>query len=100
MKNLTDFRKTVACERQTFLLAHRRWGTFPPRETFLSGDERGETSAVRRLVKRWKPVWIRACIIPLSPTIHLQILKTDLHTLPWGISLSNRKRLPCLHSLI
>ena len=28
MKNLTDFRKTVACERQTFLLAHRRWGTF------------------------------------------------------------------------
>ena len=64
MKNLTDFRKTVACE------------------TFLSVDERGETSAVRSLVKRWKPVWIRACIIPLSPTIHLQILKTDLHTLP------------------
>ena len=37
----------VACERQTFLLAHRRWGTF--RETSLGGDERGETSAFRRL---------------------------------------------------
>ena len=32
----------VACERQTFLLAHR--------ETSPKGDERGETSAVRRLV--------------------------------------------------
>ena len=32
----------VACERQTFLLAHR--------ETSPNGDERGETSAVRRLV--------------------------------------------------
>ena len=31
----------LACERQTFLLAHRRWGTFH--------EERGETSAVRRL---------------------------------------------------
>ena len=43
----------IACERQTFLLADRRWGTFrekePPRETSLSGDEREETSAVRRL---------------------------------------------------
>ena len=50
----------VACERQTFLLAHRRWETFceeekPPRETSLSGDERGETSAVRRL--RSKRCW-------------------------------------------
>ena len=34
------------------LLAHRRWGTFPPLETFLSGDERGEMSAVRRLMNR------------------------------------------------
>ena len=41
------FGTNLACERQTFLLAHRRWGTF--RETSLSGDERGETSAVRRL---------------------------------------------------
>ena len=38
---------TLACEWQTFLLAHRRWGTF--RETSLSGEELGETSAVRRL---------------------------------------------------
>ena len=36
----------IACQRQTFLLAHRRWGTF--RES-LSGDEWAETSAVRRL---------------------------------------------------
>ena len=40
--------KQLACERrQAFLLAHRRWGTF--RATSLSGDERWETSAVRRL---------------------------------------------------
>ena len=39
--------RTVTCQRQTFLLAHSRWGTF--HETSLSGDERGETSAVRRL---------------------------------------------------
>ena len=39
----------IACERQTFLLAHRRWGTFLEEETSPSGDERGETSAVRRL---------------------------------------------------
>ena len=43
----------IACERQTFLLADCRWGTFrekePPCETSLSGDERGETSVVRRL---------------------------------------------------
>ena len=32
MKNLTDFRKTVACERQTFLFTHRRWGTFHEEE--------------------------------------------------------------------
>ena len=47
-------RRKIACERQTFLLAHHRWGTFheeaflPPCETSLSGDERGETSAVRK----------------------------------------------------
>ena len=64
---------TIACERQTFLLAHRRWGTFREKElnlqnvpqwrwarrrwarrnstrkTSLNGDERVETSAVRRL---------------------------------------------------
>ena len=40
----------LACEQQTFLLTHRRWGTL--RETSLSGDERGETSAVRRLRDR------------------------------------------------
>ena len=38
----TDF--FLACERQTFLLPYRRWGK---REG--SGDERGETSALRRL---------------------------------------------------
>ena len=37
----------LAYERQTFLLAHRRRGTF--RETSLSGDERVETSAIRSL---------------------------------------------------
>ena len=49
----TSWSKGVACERQTFLLAHRRLGTFdvPPRETSFIGDERGETSAVRRLVR-------------------------------------------------
>ena len=41
--------KNLDCEWQKFLLAHRRWGTF--RETSLSGDELGETSAVRRLEK-------------------------------------------------
>ena len=40
----------LACERQTFLLAHCRWGTF--HETSPSGNERGETSAVRRLRDR------------------------------------------------
>ena len=34
--NLFQSNRTVACERQTFLLAHRRW------RTFLSGDELGE----------------------------------------------------------
>ena len=48
--HLTRFpRLFLACERQTFLLAYRRWGTFPPREMSVSGDERGEASAVRRL---------------------------------------------------
>ena len=48
--HLTRFpRLFLACERQTFLLAYRRWGTFPPREMSVSGDERGEVSAVRRL---------------------------------------------------
>ena len=41
--------KNLDCEWHKFLLAHRRWGTF--RETSLSGDELGETSAVRRLEK-------------------------------------------------
>ena len=41
--------KNLDCEWQKFLLAHRRWGMF--RETSLSGDELGETSAVRRLEK-------------------------------------------------
>ena len=38
----TDF--FLACERQTFLLSYRRWG-----KRKGSGDERGETSALRRL---------------------------------------------------
>ena len=42
-------RLIVACERQTFSSLIAPEGRFPPRETSLSGDERGETSAVRRL---------------------------------------------------
>ena len=46
----------VACEWQAFVLAHRRWGTFC--EMSLSGDERGETSSVRRLVfVNWLEEW-------------------------------------------
>ena len=45
-------------ERQTFLLAHRRWRTF--RETSLSGDEREETSAVRRLLTCDAPTYTMA----------------------------------------
>ena len=37
----------LACEQQTFLLTHRCLGTV--RETSLSGEDRGETSTVRRL---------------------------------------------------
>ena len=53
-KKLTDSRKRakiLADNRKSQhpieTLAHRRWETFS--ETPLSGDERGETSAVRRL---------------------------------------------------
>ena len=40
---------SLACERQASLFHHRCWGTF---HTSFSGDERGETSAVRRLPAR------------------------------------------------
>ena len=46
--------RELACERQTFLLAHSRWRTF--RETSLSGDGRGETSAVRRLEENLRKI--------------------------------------------
>ena len=40
-------------ETQTSEWNFCRWvADVPPRETYLSGDERGETSAVRRLIKR------------------------------------------------
>ena len=54
----------IACERQTFLLADRRWGTFrekePPRETSLSGDERGEIKLLLRLSHK-------VCLLVSSP---------------------------------
>ena len=54
--------RRIPCERQTFLLVHCRWGAF--RETSLSGDERGETSCVRRLS-------FRGIIISVRVRLHL-----------------------------
>ena len=51
---LTGFRTDFASSVRNFC----RWiADVPPRETSLSGDERGETSAVRRLTLVWYQPW-------------------------------------------
>ena len=76
--NIQSFKQNtikLACERQTFLLAHRpaerhfaRRDVFPPREPSLY--ERGETSAVRRLQLNWskqkKQILLDICIFPFK----------------------------------
>ena len=57
--------KPLACEPQTFLLAHRR-------ETSLNGDERGETSAVRRLANHvfWRLIlFYTRLLLLLQPSV-------------------------------
>ena len=41
------------------------------------------------LIKTHNVMLVQLGVNPLSPNIHIQILQTDLHTFPLGISLEN-----------